>query len=145
MRFHRLDPITRRGIAREAQILAGVLKLCRYHPNVGLAWRQNTGAMEVEGRTVRFGFVGVSDILGVLKSGRFMALEVKTERGRLTGAQRAFIEAVRQAGGFAAVVRSVDEAKVALDMCVPERSEGRDSGSAAEDESYERQRREAQA
>lgn len=47
--------------------------------------------------------------------GRFFALEVKAARGRTTREQDQWLEIVRKRGGFAAVVRSVDDARDALD------------------------------
>ena len=44
----------------------------------------------------------------------FAALEVKGEGGRATPEQRQFIENVRRAGGFAGVVRSIEEAQEVL-------------------------------
>src|SRR5262245_38362086 len=101
--------------ARERDILAAVLRIVRVHPKVGFAWRANAGAMELNGRTVRFGFTGQADIVGVLKGGRFFALEVKSASGRLTRHQSAFLDNVRAVGGVAGVVRSVEEAKFILD------------------------------
>jgi hypothetical protein len=49
--------------------------------------------------------------------GRFVALEVKTPRGRVTPEQQRFITLVRARGGFAAVVRSVDDAIAAVARC----------------------------
>ena len=40
------------------------------------------------------GMKGVSDILGVLPGGRFLALAVKMAKGRLTPAQAAFLQSV---------------------------------------------------
>jgi len=52
---------------------------------------------------------GVSDILGVLPGGRFLAIEVKTRRGRLTKRQEGFLSAVNQKGGLGFVARSLDD------------------------------------
>lgn len=53
---------------------------------------------------------GVPDILGVLPpSGRLLAFEVKTLSGKLSKEQQAFIDDINAAGGFAAVVRSLDD------------------------------------
>jgi len=109
VRWHKLD-------ARESEILAGVLKLCWCHPAVAMSWRVNVGMMEKDGRVIRFGVPGQGDIEGVLKGGRYFTIECKTAKGKLSPEQRAFLENVRLAGGMAAVVRSVDEAKLALDM-----------------------------
>jgi VRR-NUC domain len=48
------------------------------------------------------------------RSGRSLALEVKTPDGRVTEHQARFLERVRQHGGIAAVVRSVDDARAAI-------------------------------
>ena len=55
---------------------------------------------------------GLSDIIGCHK-GRFFAFEVKVpgRENTLTEIQQAKLEAVEAAGGIAAVVTSVDEAK----------------------------------
>jgi len=55
--------------------------------------------------------VGSSDIIGIHNAtGRFLAIEVKTPKGRPTKEQLRFIEAVRAAGGIAGIARSVEEA-----------------------------------
>jgi hypothetical protein len=46
----------------------------------------------------------------------FTAVEVKSAVGRATAEQRAFIQHVKQAGGIAGVVRSVDEARGLLGL-----------------------------
>jgi len=53
---------------------------------------------------------GSSDLIGIAPCGRFLAVEVKTPRGRVSAEQRTFIDAVNAAGGIAGVCRSVDEA-----------------------------------
>lgn len=87
-------------------------------------FRNNTGALRDEsGRLVRFGLCeGSSDLIGLRRVevteellgqmvGQFVALEVKTARGRVTEQQERFLAMVRQMGGVAEVVRSVEEAK----------------------------------
>ena len=54
---------------------------------------------------------GGADILGIHHgTGRFLAVEVKTAKGRTTPEQDRFLEAVRKAGGIAGVARSPAEA-----------------------------------
>lgn len=67
-------------------------------------------------RFIRYGLVqGGSDLVGILHpGGRWMALEAKTEAGRLSVDQRLFLKLIRHRGGFAAVVRSVEEAGEAI-------------------------------
>lgn len=75
--------------------------------------RNNTGAAVIESngrkRLVRFGFPGSSDIIACSKDGRFVAVECKTEKGKLTEAQKAFLERIRKNNGIAIVARSVDD------------------------------------
>ena len=64
---------------------------------------------------VRYGLgTGSADLVGILKSGRVFCLEVKTPSGRVRPEQNAWLESVRRWGGFAAVVRSLDDAVAAL-------------------------------
>jgi hypothetical protein len=80
------------------------------------AWRQNQGAIPLkDGGYRRFvGLKGVSDILGVLDGGRVLAVEVKKPGGKLSREQKAFLDAVRERGGLALVVRGVDELDKAM-------------------------------
>ena len=79
-----------------------------------VVWRNNTGVAEHRGARVRYGLaVGSADLVGCL-DGRFVALEVKTPVGRASTEQRQWLELVRRHGGFAAVVRSVEEAHAAI-------------------------------
>lgn len=81
-------------------------------------WRNNTG-VDVD-RGVRYGVgAGGADLVGFVRgSGRFFALEVKTPTGRVSGDQRLWIGHVNDHGGYAAVVRSVEDARLALeDAC----------------------------
>jgi len=62
-------------------------------------------------RMIRFGLaVGSSDIIGVAPCGRFIAIEIKTSKGRATKEQLRFFEAVNNAGGIAGIARSVEDA-----------------------------------
>lgn len=78
-----------------------------------LCWRHNTGG---RGR-LRWGLgVGGADLIGLVRgTGRFFALEVKTQTGRLSREQCCWRDAVVSAGGFYACVRSVDDALTALE------------------------------
>jgi hypothetical protein len=56
---------------------------------------------------------GVPDLI-VLHRGRFMGLEVKAEKGRLSDNQADAADAIVNAGGFYSVVRSVEEVERCL-------------------------------
>jgi hypothetical protein len=91
-------------------------------------FRNNTGALRDEnGRLVRYGLcVGSSDLIGIRRVavgdaviGQFVALEVKTSRGRTTAEQERFLAMVRQLGGVGGVVRSVEEARALVERAPP--------------------------
>lgn len=110
----------------EAQTQKAILEWLRLE---GIfAWRSNTGTARYSGkggkdRYVRYGMPGVSDILGISPEqwannplepknflrGRFLAIEVKSVLGKLSLAQKAFLDAVESNGGIAIVARSLDD------------------------------------
>lgn len=74
-------------------------------------WRNNTGALPTQsGGFVKFGEYGSPDILGILEGGRFLALEVKLPKGKVTEHQEAWLAEAKRLGAIVSVVRSVDEA-----------------------------------
>lgn len=52
---------------------------------------------------------GSADLIGLTATGRFLSIEVKAERGRLTTEQTAWLDMVRRFGGAGGVARSVDD------------------------------------
>ena len=91
----------------EAAALLEVLKALRTHPAVAWAERMNSGAAKVGGRFIRFGWTGCPDVLGQLRDGRLMGVEVKAQAGRLRPEQAVFLERIRVAGGVAFVARDL--------------------------------------
>ena len=67
----------------------------------GVKWRKHASPFAIN---------GTSDILGLTKTGRMIALEVK-DLAAPTPEQLAFIKKVQANGGLGAVVRSVDQTK----------------------------------
>jgi hypothetical protein len=98
----------------EADVLKAVLATLEMHPKVAWVARMNSGAFEVEGRFVKAGFKGCSDILGMLKGGRLLAVECKSSKGKETADQAAFGARVAEEGGLYFVARSVDDVMGAL-------------------------------
>ena len=92
-------------------------------------WRNNTGMLlDRQGRPVKFGLCkGSSDLIGLRSVtigpehvgqtlAVFVAVEVKSAKGRTTAEQGAFIEQVTAMGGLAGVARTVGEAAAILDL-----------------------------
>lgn len=81
----------------------------------GLAtlWRNSTG-FDAQHR-VKYGLCrGSADLIGITARGQFVAFEVKTPTGRATTEQRLFLALVARNGGLARIVRSVEDAMVAI-------------------------------
>lgn len=73
-------------------------------------WRQNTGCAKIGDRYIRFGVPGISDIIGMLPNGRFLAIEVKREVGGiLSKEQKEFLNEVNLHGGYGIVVNSIKD------------------------------------
>lgn len=67
-------------------------------------WKEHGGA---------YGNAGIPDLICCI-DGRFVGLEVKTDKGRVSKLQEVTIGKIQQAGGLAAVVRSVDDVRDVL-------------------------------
>lgn len=80
-------------------------------------WRNNTGRfLNPNGQLVKFGLcVGSSDLIGITPDGRFLAIEVKGNRGKVSEHQKNFINHVISKGGIAGVARSAEDAIRLLD------------------------------
>lgn len=90
---------------KEGAALVEVLKALRAHPLVSWAERQNSGAANVGGRFIRFGWPGCPDVIGQLRDGRFLGCEVKNPTGKLRPEQSVFLERIRSSGGVAFMAR----------------------------------------
>lgn len=54
--------------------------------------------------------VGSADLIGITDDGRFLAIEVKAQTGRISAEQQNFIDHIVSKGGVAGVARSVEDA-----------------------------------
>jgi hypothetical protein len=99
--------------------------ILEYLKQIGIfAWKnQSTGMWDPTKKLYRKSWNknhinGVSDILGILPDGRFLAIEVKTPKPNKTYPsknQREFIERITHSGGMAIVARCVGDVSDALD------------------------------
>jgi len=62
----------------------------------------------------QFGQAGLPDLVCCI-GGRFIAFEVKTDIGKLTPLQAVALRKIKEAGGTAEVVRSLDEVKAVIE------------------------------
>lgn len=96
----------------ESDILPGIIKFLRVHPLVGWAARINSGGAEnAQGQYVRFNdIIGCSDVIGQMRSGAFLAIEVKRPGEKPTPKQHAFLGLVQRFGGCSGWCTSIDGA-----------------------------------
>lgn len=83
-------------------------------------YRNNTGALPggSDGKHfIRFGTPGAPDIICVI-SGRYVAIEVKTEKGVQSQKQFDFQTNLNNAGGIYFLVRSLAQAIEAIEDCI---------------------------
>lgn len=85
------------------------------------SWRNNnTPIFDPERKLFRkmpkWGLKGTSDILGILKDGRFLAIEVKSAKGVVSQEQKDFIKNINDNGGKAFVARSIDDVRKELEI-----------------------------
>jgi len=90
------------------QLTQSIIRFLNY--NGFKAWRQNNGAVYSKKRDAFMKNpthkLGIPDIIGFRKSdGKFLAIEVKTGRDKLSIFQTMFLEDVNTAGGIAFEVR----------------------------------------
>lgn len=110
----------KRGPEKQAQD-----QIVKYLKAIGIfCWVSKTGAVYDPVKKIfrANSTKGISDILGLLPDdGRILCIEVKSERGRPTPEQRAFIATIRQHGGVAGIARSladVDKLLLEAGICL---------------------------
>ena len=96
----------------EQEIQNSILEFLRFHKIK--SWRNNSGAVyDPRGNRFRkkskYDLNGVSDILGILPDGRFLAIEVKKNaQARVRPSQREFLDEIVRSGGVGFVAHDLD-------------------------------------
>ena len=85
----------------EASIQAdGILEVNRAFPDNITLWRNNTGAVKIDGQFIRFGLPGQADASGIIKPGGVrLEIEFKKPKGRQSEAQKHFQAMIENHGG----------------------------------------------
>ena len=98
----------------EKEVEKSILEFLEWYP--GYFWKNNSvgvyDARKGVYRKAKSKYIinGVSDILGVL-NGKFIAIEVKSAKGRLSESQKEFLYQVNEEGGIGFVARSVEDVR----------------------------------
>ena len=109
-------------LMREIQLTTTRLGHRLWRNNNGVGWVGKLIRREISGTVVLAGarplhaglMPGSSDLIGLTAGGRFLSVEVKSDRGRLSDEQRTWLAMVRQFGGLAGVARSADDIEAIL-------------------------------
>ena len=88
---------------KEADIVKAILRYLKTVPKC-FFWKEHGGM---------YGTAGIPDIIACI-DGRFYGFEVKTEDGRPTKLQESTIRKIKNAGGIALIVRSVEDVKAVI-------------------------------
>ena len=91
----------------ENQVVRDCLKLL--HMQGIFAWRNNTGAVSIGTRFVRYGHTGSSDIIGLMPCGQFLAVECKAPGGKQSSVQKIFQQKIEANGGRYLLVDSASK------------------------------------
>ena len=109
-------PMAQKNDRPEAGALREVLQALSAHSAVAWCERMNSGAVQIGKRFVRFGWKGCPDVLGQLKDGRLLGVEVKGPKGKLRPEQIIFMERINSAGGVAFMARDCRDVIRELDI-----------------------------
>ena len=104
-------------LVREQDIVRACLAVLRLRGV--FAYRQNQGAFHPQGKNQRFvrftSINGISDIIGVMPNGRFIAVECKRSGNVPTADQQTFLDAVNRRGGLGIVITDAADLAEILD------------------------------
>lgn len=86
------------------------LEICQYLEKLGFVfWVNSAPGRRGRKANSKYSSVGVSDVCGLLRSGKFFAIEVKAGKNPPSPEQLDFLERVRLSGGIGIVAYSVDD------------------------------------
>ena len=106
--------------ATEDQVKNAILRYLAIERRVVWAARMNSGKgklLRPDGSQtwISFGFTGCPDIMGMLRDGRYLAIECKRSDGRVRPEQQQHITQAADHGAVAIIARSVEDVQTALD------------------------------
>ena len=80
------------------------------------AWLKKSGYWAVKIHGAAYQTSGLPDIIAIDRKGRFVGLEVKRPMvGKVTDLQKKTLESINMGGGYAVVVRSLQDAQQAME------------------------------
>ena len=84
---------------KESDIQSEIMIALGEHPDVAWVYVTSAGSFRVRGSYVKVGFKGLSDILGQMRDGRLIALEIKKPKEKPKPEQLEFLDLVSRNKG----------------------------------------------
>ena len=106
-------PYAKRQVSEDSErsVLKQIIAALNAHPLVVFVWREQSGVFGEGNRVVTVGFRGKPDLIGMLRTGHFFAIEVKNSAGGKESPEQAYyLSLIRAGGGLAGFASSVDDA-----------------------------------
>ena len=130
--FRKRDQAKRRAYRKSSdrifQSERAVKEVCQdvleAHPFVAFWWRQNTGAMRLGPRFIKFSFKGASDLMAQAVDGRFIAIETKATGKLANDDQAAFLSNVAAHNGYSVCIDDAGNLKDWLDGLMAGQKQG---------------------
>ena len=95
---------------KESEIQTKIMNMLKKHPHVVFATVTTTGRVKYKGYWITLGFIGLADIIGQMRDGRTLAIEVKKPGEKPTDEQLDFLDMVQRNGGISGWCDSVEGA-----------------------------------
>lgn len=88
-----------------------LLKISEDFPESVRAWKNNSGAIKVDGRFVKFGVSGQADITGIIEGGKRLEIEVKVGKDYQKKDQKNYDRMITKFGGVYILARDYETVK----------------------------------
>jgi len=107
-----------KNIILENDVKRDVMTFLNLYSSKFFVWRQNNAGVfnAKKGKYIFHGLKGVADIIGLTKSGKFIAIEVKAtgKKNNQTESQKEFERNIKEFGGYYFLVDSVKDLEMQL-------------------------------
>jgi len=78
-------------------------------------WKNTTGSAQINGRYIKFGLIGSSDLIGLSNKGQFIAIECKTGNAKQSPQQILFQKMIEKFNGIYVLARKVEDVQLLVD------------------------------
>lgn len=99
-----------KNLISESEILSSIIKYL-YLKGIFVTRMHTQGVWDQNRKILRKNqsMKGVSDLIGLLPNGKFLAIEVKTEKGIVSSDQKAYLDSINKNNGIGIIARSLKD------------------------------------